>query len=112
MIDRLRTFFPGWSLLIAMAIVMQASPLFSATSLISRRNFNDYYFGSVQPPKSSFKHFIPKAIKQTREETNIPSPSPEEITQKYGLEAGLWKVPNYPNLCFAPSSSSFPLALA
>lgn len=71
---------------------MQASPLFSATSLISRRNFNDYYFGSVQPPKSSFKHFIPKAIKQTREETNIPSPSPEEITQKYGLEAGLWKI--------------------
>ncbi|KAJ9177884.1 hypothetical protein P3X46_009815 [Hevea brasiliensis] len=79
-----------------MAIAVQISPLFSATSLINRKNLNNHYFGSVKPPKSSFKHFKPRAIKEKTGETNIPSPSssssPEEIAEKYGLEAGLWKV--------------------
>ncbi|KAJ9188629.1 hypothetical protein P3X46_000009 [Hevea brasiliensis] len=79
-----------------MAIAVQVSPLFSATSLISRRSINNYYIGSIRPPKSSFKRFKTRAIKEKTEETNIPSPSssssPEEIVKKYGLEVGLWKI--------------------
>ncbi|XP_059429913.1 uncharacterized protein LOC132163588 [Corylus avellana] len=49
---------------------------------------------SIPPSKSSLKRFSVRALKEKTEETKTPSSSPsaEEITKKYGLEAGLWKI--------------------
>lgn len=44
-------------------------------------------------PKSNFSsRFRVRAVKEKTEEIKNP-PSAEDITKKYGLEAGLWKVP-------------------
>ncbi|KAE8037380.1 hypothetical protein FH972_009969 [Carpinus fangiana] len=53
-----------------------------------------YYCASIPPSKSSLKRFRVRALKEKTEETKTPSspPSAEEITKKYGLEAGLWKI--------------------
>ncbi|KAF3958126.1 hypothetical protein CMV_016929 [Castanea mollissima] len=52
---------------------------------------------SIPPSKSNFKRFRVRALKEKTEEIKTPSSSSssgsaEEITKKYGLEAGLWKI--------------------
>ncbi|KAK4607894.1 hypothetical protein RGQ29_001635 [Quercus rubra] len=56
-------------------------------------------FASIPPSKSNFKRFRARALKEKTEEIKTPSSSSssssgsaEEITKKYGLEAGLWKI--------------------
>nr|CAD1836793.1 unnamed protein product [Ananas comosus var. bracteatus] len=44
---------------------------------------------TVRPPRSRFKI---RAVQETKEELKSSSSSPEEITEKYGLEFGLWKI--------------------
>ncbi|KZV17382.1 hypothetical protein F511_23065 [Dorcoceras hygrometricum] len=41
--------------------------------------------------KSALMRFSVRAVQEKTEETKTP-PSAEEITKKYGLEAGLWKI--------------------
>ncbi|XP_073146261.1 uncharacterized protein [Henckelia pumila] len=42
-------------------------------------------------PKSAFTRFGVRAVQEKTEEIKTPS-SAEEITEKFGLEAGLWKI--------------------
>nr|XP_023914631.1 uncharacterized protein LOC112026178 [Quercus suber]POF07905.1 hypothetical protein CFP56_27485 [Quercus suber] len=52
-------------------------------------------FASIPPSKSNFKRFRVRTLKEKTEEIKTPSSSSgsaEEITKKYGLEAGLWKI--------------------
>ncbi len=52
---------------------------------------------SIPPSKSNLKSFRVRALKEKTEEIESPSSSSsasaEEVAKKYGLEAGLWKVP-------------------
>ncbi|XP_052186441.1 uncharacterized protein LOC127797510 [Diospyros lotus] len=71
--------------------------VFGATFLSSGRCNNFCGCASAPPPSSKpkLKSFTVRAIKEKAEEIKAPSPSPssaEEITKKYGLEAGLWKI--------------------
>ncbi|CAN1251904.1 Protein FAM210B, mitochondrial [Linum perenne] len=55
---------------------------------------NCSYTASLKPPKSIIsRQFTVRAVRNQKTELKTPTPSssPEEITQKYGLEAGLWK---------------------
>ncbi|XP_075520037.1 uncharacterized protein LOC142553577 [Primulina tabacum] len=47
--------------------------------------------GRFSYPKSGLTRFSVRAVQEKTEETKTPS-SPDEITKKYGLEAGLWKI--------------------
>ncbi|CAI0398440.1 unnamed protein product [Linum tenue] len=48
---------------------------------------------SLRPPKSISTRFRIRATREKAELKTPPPPSsPDEITQKYGLEAGLWKI--------------------
>ncbi|XP_065865276.1 uncharacterized protein [Euphorbia lathyris] len=67
----------------AAAAALQVSCCFSSSSFISQRN-------SHRPQHSSFRSFRIRAIKEKTDQTNPQSA--EEITNKYGLEAGLWKI--------------------
>ncbi|KAI3952610.1 hypothetical protein MKW92_030525 [Papaver armeniacum] len=71
---------------------MVSSLLFtSSPSFLNNREFNSRF----KPLKPNLKqHLITvRALKETTKETKTNDPSsPEEITQKFGLEAGLWKI--------------------
>ena len=65
------------------------------------------YASSHLSSKSKLNGFRVRAIKEKTEEMKLPtsssSSSAEEITQKYGLEAGLWKVPQFFSLLYSVS---------
>ncbi|KAJ9699587.1 hypothetical protein PVL29_008265 [Vitis rotundifolia] len=72
---------------------------FSSASLsINTREFRIGSSASTPPSKPNFTCFRVRAIKEKTEEIRTPSPSPssspsaQEITEKFGLEAGLWKI--------------------
>ncbi|XP_021887489.1 uncharacterized protein LOC110806835 [Carica papaya] len=69
------------------------SPPSSASLSSTRNSFHFFYSASIQPSKSKFKSFKIRAVKEETEEIkNQSSASAEEVTKKYGLEAGLWKI--------------------
>ncbi|XP_044481792.1 uncharacterized protein LOC123208382 [Mangifera indica] len=71
-----------------------------ATSLLSPYLSSPHFFhkfypftSSLQSSKPVFKTFKVRAIQQKTEELKPPSSSSaEEVTKKYGLEAGLWQI--------------------
>ncbi|KAG2286118.1 hypothetical protein Bca52824_045722 [Brassica carinata] len=71
-----------------MAMILQVSP--SSTTPWHTRNPKIRFFSSSIQVSYS-KKFRCRAVREETEEKNT-SPSPEEITKKYGLEVGLWKI--------------------
>ncbi|KAL5056290.1 hypothetical protein RYX36_036972 [Vicia faba] len=65
-----------------------------ASSLLSNKGSYRFCcsFASIQSRKS--KEFRVRAVREKTEEIKTPSKtsSPEDVTKKYGLEAGLWKI--------------------
>ncbi|KAK9279842.1 hypothetical protein L1049_013524 [Liquidambar formosana] len=73
-------------------------PSLSSASFLNNEKFRICSYASAHPSKPSLNRFRVRAIKEKTEEIKTPSPSSssastEEITEKFGLEAGLWKVP-------------------
>ncbi|XP_023512163.1 uncharacterized protein LOC111776967 [Cucurbita pepo subsp. pepo] len=81
------------------------SPICFSSSFISSpasfpdTNFRFPFSSSVQPPKFNPKRLRVQALKEKTGEIERPSPSQspssssaDEVTKKYGLEAGLWKI--------------------
>ncbi|KAG7568207.1 hypothetical protein ISN45_Aa04g010400 [Arabidopsis thaliana x Arabidopsis arenosa] len=74
-------------------MLLQIPP--SSSSLLNTTNLQIRFFNSSIPASS--KKFRCRAIREKAEEieknTSSPSPSSaEEVTKKYGLEVGLWKI--------------------
>ncbi|KAF9676356.1 hypothetical protein SADUNF_Sadunf09G0130100 [Salix dunnii] len=73
-------------------------PPFSSASFLNNKSFKNYCCCThIHPSNSSFKRLQTRAIKEKTEEREAPSSSSssssvEEVTKKYGLEAGLWKI--------------------
>nr|TKR98511.1 hypothetical protein D5086_0000202480 [Populus alba] len=76
-------------------------PPFSSASFLNNKSFKNHCCSTyIQPSNSSFKRLQTRAIKEKTEEREAPSSSSsssssssvEEVTKKYGLEAGLWKI--------------------
>ncbi|GFQ05751.1 protein fam210b [Phtheirospermum japonicum] len=65
-----------------------SKPLSSSTSQNGKIN---KLYGSIYCPRSFYSRFRVRAVKEKTEEIKNPS-SAEEVTKKYGLEAGLWKI--------------------
>lgn len=67
----------------------------SHASVMSKEIDSFCSLASIHSRKSHVRDFRIKAVKEKTEENKSPSKpsSPEEVTKKYGLEAGLWKVP-------------------
>jgi hypothetical protein len=66
----------------------------SCASLLNKETSRFCSLGSIHSRNS--KGFRVRAIKEKTEKIKNPSKnssSPDEVTQKYGLEVGLWKVP-------------------
>ncbi|KAF8048285.1 hypothetical protein N665_2579s0002 [Sinapis alba] len=76
-----------------MAMILQVSPPSTPSSLCHTRNLKPrLFFSSIQASsESNPKRFRCRAVREKAEEKNT-SPSPEEVTKKYGLEVGLWKI--------------------
>ncbi|KAJ4978957.1 hypothetical protein NE237_009737 [Protea cynaroides] len=68
------------------------SPSSSSSLLLKNDKTVLYNYASPVRCKSDLKHFRVRALKETTEEAKTTPTSPEEITEKYGLEAGLWKI--------------------
>lgn len=75
-----------------MAIILQV-PSSAPSSLFHTRNTKTRFcLSSVRTsPESNTNKFRCRAVREKAEEKNT-SPSPEEVTKKYGLEVGLWKI--------------------
>ncbi|OVA07114.1 protein of unknown function DUF1279 [Macleaya cordata] len=78
-----------------MASALLIFPSCPSSSLLKKNResslFNSHFKSSKKP---NLKHFRVRALKEkttTNETKNNPS-SVEEITEKFGLEAGLWKI--------------------
>ncbi|KAJ4724907.1 hypothetical protein OWV82_003842 [Melia azedarach] len=70
-------------------------PCFFSSSSLDSKNSKFCCFSSIQPSKPIFRSFRVRAIKEKTDEIKkptSPSASAEEITKKYGLEAGLWQI--------------------
>jgi len=67
----------------------------SCASILSRGTHRISGSASFHRLKYRVKGFRVQALREKTEEIENPSQasSPEEVTKKYGLEAGLWKVP-------------------
>lgn len=71
-------------------------PLSSSVPHFNGKKFRVHNHASTHHSKPSLNRFRVRAIKEKTEEIKNQTPpasSAEEITQKFGLEAGLWKVP-------------------
>ncbi|KAJ6346440.1 hypothetical protein OIU78_008972 [Salix suchowensis] len=82
----------------ATTLQVQLRP-FSSASFLNNKSLKNYCCcAQIQPSNSSFKRLQTRAIKEKTEEREAPSSSSsssssaEEVTKKYGLEAGLWKI--------------------
>ncbi|XVF19651.1 hypothetical protein REPUB_Repub11eG0129200 [Reevesia pubescens] len=70
----------------------------SSTSFINTQNYSKLSYSALTPTsiKPKLKSFKIKAVKEKTEEIQTPSSSSsssvDEVTKKYGLEAGLWKI--------------------
>ncbi|KAK9999660.1 hypothetical protein SO802_019263 [Lithocarpus litseifolius] len=77
--------------MLSLSLTLPSASLFNKGQLRIRN------FASIPPSKSNFKRFRVRALKEKTEEIKTPSSSSasssaDEITKKYGLEAGLWKI--------------------
>lgn len=82
----------------AMATCINNNSLFSATLLNDGKFIRVCKFASmvsVTNSKPNWNRSRVRAIKEKTEEIESPSSSSsaEDVTEKFGLEAGLWKVP-------------------
>ncbi|KAL9413470.1 hypothetical protein AB3S75_042035 [Citrus x aurantiifolia] len=75
-----------------MATTLLSHSLLSASILNRNNNCKFCYVGSIQSSKPIWKSFKVRAIEEKTEEKTSPSASAEDITKKYGLEAGLWQI--------------------
>ncbi|KAF5442053.1 hypothetical protein F2P56_036922 [Juglans regia] len=83
-----------------MATALPAVASLSHASFFSKGHPRICYHASIPLSQAKLKRFTVRALKEKTEETKSPSSSPspssassaEEITKKYGLEAGLWKI--------------------
>ncbi|ERN16173.1 hypothetical protein AMTRI_Chr11g152640 [Amborella trichopoda] len=80
-----------------MASAMALSPLPASLHLSKTflHNSNSLYFKSLpaSPLSNGTKRlFISRALQETKEKDREGAQSAEQITQKFGLEAGLWKI--------------------
>ncbi|KAL3618498.1 hypothetical protein CASFOL_037580 [Castilleja foliolosa] len=64
---------------------------FCSKPLSSSTPQNGKFNGSIHCSRSFFSRFTVRAVKEKTEEIKNPS-SADEITKKYGLEVGLWKI--------------------
>ncbi|OMO83176.1 hypothetical protein COLO4_22654 [Corchorus olitorius] len=73
----------------------------SSTSFLNSKKYSKLPYFAATPAsiRPKFKSFTIKAIKERTEEIKTPSPSSssssssvDEVTKKYGLEVGLWKI--------------------
>lgn len=66
----------------------------SCASLLGKETDRFCNLASIHSRKSHVKEFRVRAVREKTEEIESPSQSSsaEEVTKKYGLEAGLWKV--------------------
>ncbi|KAG2308393.1 hypothetical protein Bca4012_033330 [Brassica carinata] len=77
-----------------MAMILQV-PSSTPSSLFHTRDTKTrfFFFSSIQTSsESNTKKFRCRAVREKAEEKNTSPPSPEEVTKKYGLEVGLWKI--------------------
>lgn len=67
----------------------------SCASFVNKETDRFCSIASINSRKSHVKEFRVRALKEKTEEikSSTKPTSPEEVTKKYGLEAGLWKVP-------------------
>ena len=84
-----------------MTVALQVPPLSSASSLNDGQLKLHQCCSSFSPSSANLKRFRVSALKEKTQEIKNPSSSSssssasaEDVTKKYGLEAGLWKVPN------------------
>ncbi|KAJ1440742.1 hypothetical protein SESBI_01814 [Sesbania bispinosa] len=63
----------------------------SCASLLSKETGRFCNLSSIHSHKPHVKSFRIRALREKTEEIKSPS-SAEEVTKKYGLEAGLWKI--------------------
>ncbi|KAF3439455.1 hypothetical protein FNV43_RR17733 [Rhamnella rubrinervis] len=82
-----------------MTIALQLPPLSSASSLNDGQLKLRHCCSSFSPSSANLKRFRVSALKEKTQEIKNPSSSSspssasaEEITKKYGLEVGLWKI--------------------
>lgn len=78
-----------------MAMILQVSPSSTTPSSLchTRNPKTRFFFSSIRTPSEcSTKKFRCRAVREKAEEKNTSPSSPEEVTKKYGLEVGLWKV--------------------
>ncbi|KAI4334193.1 hypothetical protein L6164_018912 [Bauhinia variegata] len=73
---------------------MATTLLIPSASLLSQGATRIFNSNSFQSHKSRVKSFAVRAVKEKTEEVKNPSQqsSAEEVTKKYGLEVGLWKI--------------------
>ncbi|CAL0303991.1 unnamed protein product [Lupinus luteus] len=66
----------------------------SIASVLNKGTGKICNYASLHSHKSHVKEFKVRALKEKTEEIKTPSQSSsaEEVTKKYGLEAGLWKI--------------------
>ncbi|KAJ7981213.1 hypothetical protein O6P43_000505 [Quillaja saponaria] len=71
-------------------------PFPSSSSLLSKGKTKSCNYASYSSSRCRLKSFRVRALKEKTEEIKTPSSSSpssaEEITKKYGLEVGLWKI--------------------
>ncbi|XVE79179.1 hypothetical protein DITRI_Ditri14bG0037200 [Diplodiscus trichospermus] len=77
-----------------MAATISTLTSFSSTCFLNTQNYTKLSHSASTPNsiKPKLKSFKIKAIKEKTEEIETPSSSADEVTKKYGLEAGLWKI--------------------
>lgn len=88
----------------ATALQIHSHRALFCSALLNNGNFNKICTNSVHVLSSS--KFRVSAVKGKTEEIKSPS-SAEDVTKKYGLEAGLWKVPFLLFYCFSLAKQSF-----
>ncbi|XP_073156399.1 uncharacterized protein [Henckelia pumila] len=75
----------------AARVLQISSQIFSDNALPFNRLPKHGKPNRLSNPNSGLTRFRVRAVQEKHEEIKTPS-SPEEITKKYGLEAGLWKI--------------------
>ncbi|KAF8397958.1 hypothetical protein HHK36_016884 [Tetracentron sinense] len=64
----------------------------SSPFLLKNRKSSPCNYASIPRFKSDLRYFRIRALKESTKETKTTPSSSEEVTEKFGLEAGLWKV--------------------
>lgn len=82
------------------SLICFSSCFISSPASFADGNFRFHLKSPNRSPKFNSERFRFR-VKALKEKTGeIERPSPDEVTKKYGLEAGLWKVPFSCHCCF------------